>query len=770
MNSQHKRPKQSNTLTQVVSIIATVAIVVIFVVLFYNVLVDYINKTIAQLFGNTSQIILFLQNAAWIPVVISLLCIIGFAAIVFIIVRYVMYFLIHMIIHYPGKALQNVVNTLDNSTEDISILFSNIIGHIIQSTLGVVDFVRFIPSYIEALASIVLGGTKRKKAYSTIRCNRYPKRKITRNLQNTQHAGTVQNSTTNQNAQTIGIEVKRLSKKEKLRLNRRRIISIAAFFFAIVSTVATTFGMQQYIYNNGNEWLGYLVSFAIQTILFSLSMGLSDYWKRFSHHISKLFIIFFIAILMLVSSGFSFVFICKSIYASSLYRDADILLYEKINSEVDNAKDYIGNSMLYCKYLVIETLSEMDKDQSDSNNAATADVETNTETNEIIDLINSIVERRIQQRISLMANGNYTSVIGTNFEPLPAMGTDSDQTPTLEQKQKYQDVTAAYYKDFYENDYKTLKDDVKQAIELLDSKASFFNTNNADALERFISTLDLQLMSDCFNENNMPDYDYGVQRDAYKGREELYDYVKEQLILLKDALGLTLSSIDNSIDTSLKSLLGEFMSSNPSVSVLRDYSDKIQAHIAKLDNKTEDYSVKILNSYIVQTAIGNYVLLNELLGEESDGESINSFSGYNNKITVTAPNRTIPAYSSEEKNYNDEEIREFRLYWSDRLDELKELIRRIPKSIDTEYIGKVDMQQYGVSESILYSYDKGSSIRNLNDIQRCYTTEMNPLEMSIIILISRFNWLAIISFAFAFICDLAALGAGLIIDADERNK
>lgn len=153
-----------------------------------------------------------------------------------------------------------------------------------------------------------------------------------------------------------------------------RIVKVAAFCFAIVSWVATAQGLQEYVFV-GKYWRSYLISFAIQSILFVLNLKLPEYFHRinknrgrvesgkfrliFSGYLSKGVIVVLYSGILVASSMFSFVYIVNQVYQNTQYVDADVVLDREYRNYLNMASDYVNEFTKMSRILVSDKLSEL---------------------------------------------------------------------------------------------------------------------------------------------------------------------------------------------------------------------------------------------------------------------------------------------------------------------------------------------------------------------------------------------------------------------------
>lgn len=106
--------------------------------------------------------------------------------------------------------------------------------------------------------------------------------------------------------------MKNTTKKREFDVDKEsvKILRVAAFCFSIVSWLATAEGLANYVFDN--DWRVYVISFAIQSILFIFNLQLPVYWEKLQlKRLKALFLVLYISFLF-ASSVFSFVYICTN--------------------------------------------------------------------------------------------------------------------------------------------------------------------------------------------------------------------------------------------------------------------------------------------------------------------------------------------------------------------------------------------------------------------------------------------------------------------------
>lgn len=153
--------------------------------------------------------------------------------------------------------------------------------------------------------------------------------------------------------------MKNTTKKHEFDVDKEavKILRVAAFCFSIVSWLATAEGLANYVFDN--DWRVYVISFAIQSILFIFNLQLPVYWEKLQlKRLKALFIILYTAFLF-SSSVFSFVYICtNAVYLHRVgYTDASIILNSEYKDIWNQTEKYIDE---YKKYSLLQASRQLE--------------------------------------------------------------------------------------------------------------------------------------------------------------------------------------------------------------------------------------------------------------------------------------------------------------------------------------------------------------------------------------------------------------------------
>lgn len=142
----------------------------------------------------------------------------------------------------------------------------------------------------------------------------------------------------------------------------KNIITIAAFCFSVISWYATSNGLKNYIFKETESNGGiqaYLLSFAIQSILFALSINICKHIDFENNKIASIGTILLYLLLITTSSLFSYVYISNEIYNETKYVDANIYLDSYYREIIYNTDLYIDEYKRYLLYSIGEESKEL---------------------------------------------------------------------------------------------------------------------------------------------------------------------------------------------------------------------------------------------------------------------------------------------------------------------------------------------------------------------------------------------------------------------------
>lgn len=143
-----------------------------------------------------------------------------------------------------------------------------------------------------------------------------------------------------------------------------QILRVSAFCFAIMSWYATANGLRNYVFN-GDAWQAYLISFAIQAILFVLNLKLPGFYNDCKKSDGKkgnmraYLLVVFYGLNMFASSFFSYVYIADTSYSKTKEIDADYSLRKEFLSVLDEADIYVSEFSKLTRLIISDRLSEL---------------------------------------------------------------------------------------------------------------------------------------------------------------------------------------------------------------------------------------------------------------------------------------------------------------------------------------------------------------------------------------------------------------------------
>lgn len=448
-----------------------------------------------------------------------------------------------------------------------------------------------------------------------------------------------------------------------------KILRVAAFCFSIISWLATSEGLANYVFSN--DWRVYVISFAIQSILFIFNLQLPTYWKRLQLKKLKVFFVFLYILFLLASSIFSFVYICtNAVYKHRIgYTDTSIILtseYKEIWNQTDKYIDEYKKYLLLKASSLLEDYTEISDDESDS---------------------------------------------GYSLSELQAIEREAEK--------KYSDAQVNY-------------------------------NNEADYLA---------------NAEKKRDALYDVRYARRKEFQQAEDAVSQQLIITNEA-----KSVMNSLEQEYKDaqlavlnyqpskeiltqeLLVEILSDKPDPIVLSQEMDALNEavfNLGKSDNYVSTFNHMVEQTKALNMTISQYLILVEI--EE------NEYGLTNSHASVPDPNSKT--FESDYELWCSE--------WSERLDLLETTINTLPVY---ESRNENDTISSVVNITLLNEYDpKALNVKIDRDV-RYYLSDMNDIEKSFYLFLTKYKFTPIFSAALAVFFDLASLAVGLFIHQIKQNN
>ena len=364
-----------------------------------------------------------------------------------------------------------------------------------------------------------------------------------------------------------------------------RIVSTAAFCFAIVSWVATAQGLKDYVFN-GNGWQAYIVSFAIQAILFVFNLKLPLYLhkigeisrdRRKNYRKSKegkfepiqALIVIFYSIILLASSFFSFVYISRYTYNGTKYIDANTVLDNEYRNYISEVDDYAAEYLKLSRILLGDRLSELLFVLPD-------------------DMSNDVTREMLEEEY-YNANAEYT-------------------LRQYETEAKKESVDAAY--DWY----------------------------TTPAKDRWRSDSDFQ------NER----VEYEAAREELTEAIQNEQAAKTILDHAKSALDNYIPSTSSVVNVILSELLNPDITSD-GIKKLKDLMGDLYNSVLLMEDDVNDYSSIVYRTQLLEVTLDDYIMLQEVLGNgDTSDVSLETIKEDLQSTLISVPKFNSSGYDGEE--------------------------------------------------------------------------------------------------------------------------
>lgn len=549
------------------------------------------------------------------------------------------------------------------------------------------------------------------------------------------------------------------------------IFSVIALALAITSYITTEKGMAQYIFKDG---LSIFVSFGVQAMLFCLSMTIPRYWnvmRRWGRYVMAALL----AALITVSSLFTYVYAVDYVYGSTKYINSGNSVVRLHSAELKDAKEYVDAAMKYYRIEMPDTISKV---SVELNSLGTADQnESVTPT--------AMPDNMLTPSATLTPVG-IPDEIAT---PEPYATEDPPRLPgaVFYAEHDYSDtnITVIVVAEMNargivdENSIRTMYFNNKP-VTITECTSSI---NRIDELkEEYIRRRDEANENADKNENTQGDaIPYKDLTRRYRDNAEQYDRVVSKLDEIRYNIELTKTSIEGSIDNKANELLTEMLNEQDADTII-DKVNELKTYVMQQQETLDSENFADIVNLLQQITIiaENYEVLMEIKDNLDEIDSNTNYSDYLDKAvsaqevanatatpepeptatpkatpmatpkaTATAmPKATATATPSEEWKGDSNEM----------LIKLAKEIRGIPRvEPNYELLAKIN-----ISPSMFYAYNPIAHADKLQDMIRNEITDISPLEKAFCRLVEKYAGLAWVTLIIAFVCDLTALGAGIV--------
>lgn len=486
-----------------------------------------------------------------------------------------------------------------------------------------------------------------------------------------------------------------------------KIVRVAAFCFAIISWIATSQGLYEYVFVN-YYWQALMISFGIQSILFVFNLKLPEYFNRIGKRtpdnlrehrryyfgkrkgnekktlkwtsLQKL-IVGFYAVVLFSSSFFSFVYIANLTYQDTQYLDANIVLDRIYRTYLNDLDKYVNEFLELTQISYSKNLSELQKMVPNDNKNISSKSEE--EFKDDLEKAQTGYDNKVAQETA--AKNEFESARKTYEEPMNVRWRDK----------KTHDEELEQYK--------------KANLKLL---AATKAKNSAKQVLRV-------------------------------AKRKLSEYKPSTKVV---------------VDT----LLAEILKKSPKTSDIDSLMASLNDMVIKMEKNESgniDFANIVTKTQELNIVMNDYLTLRRIQSSDSNAKGNNNMNGESIadlKGNLLNDNITVPIPSSSKFNI---QKAGWESTWKKRFSLLEKNIKGTPEYAETnidEVNGIVDIK-------LLKEFDIKKIARRIDKITRSNLSNTNALERAVGLLFSDFPFLAWFSLLFALFLDFASLLAGLFI-------
>lgn len=543
---------------------------------------------------------------------------------------------------------------------------------------------------------------------------------------------------------------------EKVRA-LRKLFTSTSLSTALLSFISTMGGLQLYIFRD-NFLSALVLSGAVQGALFGMSTEFFKILNKFPRKISKLAFISIWLLLLLFSSGFSYVGISKTAYSDDVFEeDAEQVLiqycldtdYELIDYIKKLEKSYLEDFYNYLDKLnggkEHFTVSKQDQQILESQKQALEEYQSTMEidkgdgtkvsTSEISAILNT---EMLRVYIDTIKEGNYGNDLDAYKQALDNKITDAsekrdeyaqryyeenklitgDPEANTEEAQLGYNARSYQFGDITNPIYRSIQDDIAIAQENVLKFKAF-----SDKLDDFVRCLEECKM---YIKN---DFETSAENTIY-----------QQTLLLKEEINKENINTETVISIS-EEIYDKLIENNISVE-----DDKITEY-ATFKNNVNEYKIVIKQKQDIEKEIEE---LNDYSNELLLGITVDSTNQHDN------PSDSIDnAVASTDKIDSDGSDEAWKIAWSDHLLKIQSVIKELPSETDSDNI-------------ISLPKEKTTYLEEISDRKRLYLTDINDFDRAWSLLFVNFHpikykLMLFVSVIIAFGLDLISFAMGCLL-------
>ena len=487
------------------------------------------------------------------------------------------------------------------------------------------------------------------------------------------------------------------------------LLRLATVLLAIVSWWSTAQGMRDYVFSQA--WQANLASFAIQSILLGLNFYLPTFWRWIHSLRGKICVLALSGVVLFCSSWFSYVFIVGTVYEKSWQTESRLLVQSVYRNELYKADEFVQISSDALR----ETLG--DEVAALYTASKTADTET-TQNPSGLDL--TADKASYADNADFAANSEIASAI-------QAMQTATQEGTSSGVREQAAAALTQLTKQV-ETRIEQLTQQISQAQDAL-TAATDAQTSAASALRYAPYGSNTNALQSAYN--SAASRLSNLQDTVNQQQQDLQDYQQAQGILQRYAGVLGIAGNAASVQTgqALRSIQSALLQTDVDTEAIEQQARTVfeQLQAAQDSGSDADFQTLLndMDSFIRK--VQDYAVL------KSSGDALQ-----NQIDSMTADT------AQDTENWEP--------LWTEKIERLKATISGLPVN---------DSRQ---------EYDRADALDKLDDAQRLYISEHNPVDQALIYLGSPYWQLAAFSLVLAFFLDIAAFITGLVIDVADRRK
>ena len=453
-------------------------------------------------------------------------------------------------------------------------------------------------------------------------------------------------------------------------------------------------------------WQANLASFAIQSNFY-----LPTFWRWIHSLRGKICVLALSGVVLFCSSWFSYVFIVGTVYEKSWQTESRLLVQSVYRNELYKADEFVQISSDALR----ETLG--DEVAALYTASKTADTET-TQNPSGLDL--TADKASYADNADFAANSEIASAI-------QAMQT-ATQEGTSSGVREQAAAALTQLTEQVETRIEQLTQQISQTQDALTAAADA-QTSAASALRNAPYGSNTNALQSAYN--SAASRLSNLQDTVNQQQQDLQDYQQAQGILQRYAGVLGIAGNAASVQTgqALRSIQSALLQTDVDTEAIEQQARTVfeQLQAAQDSGSDADFQTLLndMDSFIRK--VQDYAVL------KSSGDALQ-----NQIDSMTADT------AQDTENWEP--------LWTEKIERLKAIISGLPVS---------DSGQ---------EYDRADALDKLDDAQRLYISEHNPVDQALIYLGSPYWQLAAFSLVLAFFLDIAAFITGLVIDVADRRK